>query len=223
VLSKEYIIKKSKKERINMELSEYLHILRKNIWIIIITTLVFGLASYILTSKQKVSYQASTGLEISRAETAKQSTVQYYEYDNYYGTQVATTLADNVVGWLSSPAMVAQIFQKAGYPLPPGSLKDLGKVFTAKKQVATATVINISYSSTDQEQSKKLIAAASEVLKDQIENTETGADSATFKVKSVNPVVIAAPKPTVLNTVIAAVIGLFLSISFSLLRETLKR
>jgi len=206
-----------------MELNEYLHVLKKYIWVIIVTTVVFGLVAYILTARQKVSYQASTGLEISRTEATSQAAVPYYEYDNYYGTQVATTLVDNVVGWLSSPAMVAQIFQKAGYPLPPGNLRDLGKIFTAKKQVATATVINISYASTDQEQSEKLIAAASEVLKNQIENTGSGSDSTAFKVRSVNPVVIATPKPLALNTVIATIIGLFLSVSFSLLRETLKR
>ena len=206
-----------------MELGEYLQILRKYIWVIVITTIVFGLAAYLLTIRQKINFQSSTGIEISRVETAKQSSVPYYEYDNYYGTQVATTLSDNIVGWLSSPAMVAEIYQKAGYPLPPGNLRDLGKIFTAKKQAATSTVINISYSSTDKEQSEKLIAAAAEVLKKQIESENANSEGAVFRVSSANPVVIEAPKPIALNTAIAVIIGLFLSVGFSLLKESLKK
>lgn len=206
-----------------MGLAEYLSIIKKYIWVILVTTLVFALVAYSLTIRQKTNFQSSTGIEISRSETIKQSSVPYYEYDNYYGTQVATTLADNVVGWLSSPAMVAKIFQKAGYPLPPGNLRFLGKIFTAKKQVATSTVINISYSSTDEKQSQKLITAAADVLKKQIESENTSGNSSVFRVNTPDPVVIPAPKPIALNIAIAAIIGLFLSLSFSFLRESLKK
>jgi len=116
-----------------MEFADYIRIVKKNLLMIVVVTVLFGLAAGIVTARQDTSYQASTSIEIARLQSVDQNKVGYFQYDDFYATQVATTFSDNVVGWLASPAMVAEIFQKAGYDLPSGNLKDLGKVFTAKK------------------------------------------------------------------------------------------
>ena len=206
-----------------MEFADYIRIVKKNLLMIVVVTVLFGLAAGIVTARQDTSYQASTSIEIARLQSVDQNKVGYFQYDDFYATQVATTFSDNVVGWLASPAMVAEIFQKAGYDLPSGNLKDLGKVFTAKKNVATSTVIVVNYFSTDYNKSEKLIATAAQVLKTKIEGYNSSASSAKFSVDVTTPVVIASPKPTALNTVIAAVVGLFISFGVAFLGESLKK
>lgn len=206
-----------------MEVRDYINILKRNLALIIIATVIFAALALVMTLRQKTTYQSSISIAISSLQATKQSDLPYYQYDNYYATQVATTLSDNVVGWMSSPSMVAEIYQAAGYPLPSGNLRELGKIFTAKKKVATATVIDIGYSSTDDQQSEKLMSATADVLKKQIESNNSANESAKFKADATTPVVIIAPKPYALNIVIAALVGLFISVGVAFLGESLKK
>lgn len=206
-----------------MEFSAFMQIFKKNIWIFLVVVIVFGVVAFAFTYQKPATYQATSAMEVARSQTQKQSQVPYYEYDNYYNVQVSAGLSDNLVGWLAAPSTVAQIYKNAGYDIPKAKLTDLSKVFTVKKKVASSSVLDVSYTSPDPDKAQNLIKAAMDDLKSKVEQYNKADDSAKFSVNVSDPVVIISPKPTAINTVIAIVIGLLVSVGIAFGKESLKK
>jgi len=206
-----------------MEFHDYYALLKKNLAVLVTTTLLFGVVAAIFTIKQKTTYQTSMTIDISRHQNQKQSDVNYFQYDNYYTSQVASALADNATSWLSSPSIVSSIFTKAGYEAPEGSLKDMAKIFTAKKKVASSSAIDLSYVSDDKQKSETLIKQAGETVSDRVSNYNKTDTSGKFETYLSDPIIVETPKSVTLNTIIAALIGLFLALSFAVVKESLKK
>jgi len=206
-----------------MEFSDYIAILKKNILLMLALGIVLGLVAFFATSKQPTSYQATSALEILRDQTQKQSDVAYYQYDNYYNVQVSANLSDNLVGWLAAPSTVAEIFRGAGYDVPSGDLRDLGKIFTVKKKISTSSVIDVSYVSTDSDKAESLMKAAMTNLKGKVEQYNKSDNSSKFSVSISEPVVIIAPKQLTINTVVAVIVGLLIGTGIAFARESTKK
>jgi len=206
-----------------MSFAEYLNVFKKN-WILIVTSMiVLGLAAFILTNRQATTYQSSTALEINKQQDIKQAEVSYYQYDNYYNLQAAASFSDNIIGWMSAPSTVAEIFKNAGYDLPEGDLVSLGKVFTAKKNLSTSSVVNITYASTDPDKAEKLIKTAAQAMTGKVSNYNVTESGAKFSVIASDPVVVVVPKQTVINTIVAVVVGLLLSAGIAFAKDSLKK
>ncbi|MDH4358623.1 MAG: Wzz/FepE/Etk N-terminal domain-containing protein [Candidatus Berkelbacteria bacterium] len=203
-----------------MELKDYVQIIKKNLIMIIVVAAILGLAAYFVTLRQEPTYNSTIGIEITREQTAKQAEVPYYLYDNYYATQVATTLSDNIIGWLSAPSFVSEILTKAGYEAPSGSLREISKTFTAKKKISTSSVVDISYSSTDSQKAEKIIQTAASLLRDKTEALNSAKEAAKYVTSVSTPVVITTPKPLLLNTLIGVLVGLFLSVGYAFLKNS---
>jgi capsular polysaccharide biosynthesis protein len=206
-----------------MEIKEYFQILRRN-WILIVATIiVFCLVAFFVTEKQPYNYQSSSAIEIIRYQSQSQADVPYFQYNNYYANQAAAAVSDNIIGWLSSASTVAEIYQRAGYPLPAASIRALSKTFTIQKKIGTSAVIDVSYSSKNQEQAITLIKTASEVVKERVEQQNKSDTSSILSVRVNEPVSIAEPKPTGLNTSIAGFAGLLVALGIVSIREALKK
>lgn len=206
-----------------MEIKEYFQVLRRNWILIVVTIIVFCLVAFLVTKRQPYNYQASSAIEIVRYQTQRQADVLYFQYDNYYANQAASAVSDNAIGWLSSASTVAEIYQKAGYPLPTANIRNLGKTFTLQKKVSTSAVIDVAYSSRDQEQARNLIKTASEVVKERVEQQNKNDTSSVLSVRVNEPVSIADPKLTGLNTAIAGFVGLLMALGIVSIREALKK
>jgi len=206
-----------------MDIADYLAIIKRNLAVIISCVILFVAAALLVTWQRPVSYQSSVAVEVTRYQLQSQAEVSYFQYDNFYNTQVATTFANNLVGWAAAPSIVAQTYKDAGYELPNVGLRDLGKTFTAKKKTDGSSVVDINYTSQDSQKAQKMIITLSDVLKEKIEKSNSADASARFSVLTSDPVVIANPKTYALNSIIAGLFGLFIAVSFSFLRESLKK
>jgi capsular polysaccharide biosynthesis protein len=206
-----------------MEIADYLAMIKKNIGVFVVLIVLFGGLTGYLTAVQKPTYQTSIAVDITRHQSQKQTDVSYFQYDNYYNTQAAGAISNNIAGWFSSASVVSEIFVTAGYERPEGSLKDIGKIFTAKKKVADSSVIDISYSSDDSVKADKLIKRAGEIVKSKIAEYNRTDSSGSFDVFVSDPVVVETPKMVALNSIIAAIIGLFLAFSYASIKESLKK
>ena len=206
-----------------MELVDYLGVIRKNILIVLVCAIVFGGLGFYLTASQPATYQSSLAMEVSKEPSLEQAEVSYYQYDNYYNVQVAASFSDNLIGWLAAPSTVSEIFDRTGYDLPRVDLRDLGRIFTTKKKIATSSVIDISYESDDPEKAEALVQTAASVLKDKVEQYNRSTSSSNFIISPSSPVVIAAPKSTTVNTTIALLVGIFISTGIAFAREPLKK
>jgi capsular polysaccharide biosynthesis protein len=206
-----------------MDLKDYVAILRKNWIFLLVIIIVFGLVAYLFTWKKPITYTATNTIEVAKA-TQKQQSLPYYEYDNYYTNLSANSISDNMVGWLSSPATVTEIYQKANLELPKGiNVSDLGKTFTAKKKVSTTAVVDISLSSSDSNQASELVSSATSVLKDKVEQYNQSSDTGDFHVIMSSPVVIQDTKSFGINIAIAAFAGLLIGLAVAFGRESLKK
>lgn len=205
-----------------MEIKDYYLILKRNLWLIILITLLFALIAYIFTVTSKPSYQSSVAVEVDRIPSQNQADAPYYQFDNYYSSVVAASLAGNLSEWLSSASTVTQIFEKAGYPLPTSDIKGLSKIFTMGKKGETSSVISATYSSDDREQAEKIILAASDTLKDKVDGYNKADSSAKFLIRADQPVVVEVPKQTILNLVVAAFLGFIISLGIVSIKEALR-
>ncbi len=206
-----------------MDIKDYAAIIKKNGVLLIGIVLVFIITTYLFTANKAATFESSATLEVVRSQQQDQLKVSYYQYDSYYSGLAASSLSDNMLGWLSSSSTVAEVFKDAGYPLPSGDAKTLAKVFTAKKKLATSAVIDISYTSTDQEKAKKLVKGAVIVLEDKVQQYNKVDTSADFNSISGEPVVVEIPKTYTINVLIAIFAALFVGLSFIFLRESLRK
>lgn len=206
-----------------MDFTEYLNVFKKNWILIIVFMVIFGALAFVLTNRQATTYQSSIALEVNKQQDVKQSNVSYYQYDNYYNVQAAAAFSDNIVGWMTAPSTAAEIFKDAGYDLPKGDLVSLGKEFVAKKNLATSSVVNITYSSTDPDKAEKLIKTAAKTMSDKVSQFNTTESGAKFSVFTSDPVVVVVPKQTTVNTVVAVIVALLLCTGISFARESLKK
>jgi len=206
-----------------MDIKDYARIIKKN-WIALITVIVvFVLATYLFTAQKAPTFEASATIEVVRSQELDQGKAPYYLYDSYYTGLAASSLSDNMLGWLSSASTVGEVFQGAGYEIPSGDSKTLAKVFTAKKKLATSAVVDVSYTSTDQVKAGKLIGQATQVLKEKIDQYNQVDSAANFNSIVSAPVVIEVPKTYTINLLIAAFVGVLVGLSYAFVRESLTK
>jgi capsular polysaccharide biosynthesis protein len=205
-----------------MEIKDYYLILKRNIWLIVIITVVFALVAYFMTLTGKDSYQSSVAIEVDRLSSQPQSEVSYYQFENYYSQQVSTFISSNISDWMTSASTVAKIFETAGYPTPSGDIKDLGKTFTVRKTQESSSIVDISYTSSNKDQSEKVISAASEVITNKVNEYSKSDTNGKYIVKSDTPVTVTTPKQTTINTIIATFLGFLISLGIVSIREALK-
>ncbi|MCL5407630.1 MAG: hypothetical protein M1429_04000 [Patescibacteria group bacterium] len=147
-----------------MELREYFKIIGKYgklFWGIVIVTII---ATFVFTKMQPKSYLAATTLTVNKTSAIKQSQVNYYLFDNYYNVQSSGLFSQIVVSWLSSPAVVKDIYAKANLPLPDVSQGKLSKTFKAiREEPAT---VNVSINDSNADEAEKLVNAAAAVVQE---------------------------------------------------------
>ncbi len=206
-----------------MEITDYIAMIKKNAVVFVVMIVLFGGLTGYFTAISKPMYQTSVAIDIIRHQSQKQTDVDYFQYDNYYNTQAAGAISNNVAGWLSSASVVSEIFTSTGYERPVGSLRDIGKIFTAKKKVTDSSVIDVSYSSEDSVKAEKLIRKVGEIVKVKVAEYNRTDSSGTFEVFVSEPVVVETPKMTALNIIVASIIGLFFAFSYASIKESLKK
>ena len=191
-----------------MELREYFKIIGKYgklFWVVVIVTII---ATFLFAKMQPRSYLASTTLTVNKASALKQSQINYYTFDNYYNVQSSGLFSQIVVSWMSSPAVVKDIYTKADITLPNVSQAKLAKLFKAiREEPAT---INVSIAVSDKNEADKLINAAAEVM--QVKTNEMGRSDKenVYDIVKFTPVVTETTANTWLNLLIGAIAGLIL-------------
>ena len=135
--------------------------------------------------------------------------VNYYLYDNYYNVQSAGLFSQIVATWFESPALVSEIYQKAGIALPNISQNKLAKTFkTLRTEPAT---INVSISGANRDDLEKLINAAGTVLQEKSDDLNQNSENI-YEIAKFTPIITNDNPNLTLNTIIGLVGGLFLAL-----------
>ncbi|AKM82658.1 TPA: hypothetical protein DD449_01030 [Candidatus Berkelbacteria bacterium] len=202
-----------------MELKEYFKIIGKHLWVFVTIILLTTVFAFGFTKAKPTTYTSSTTFTVNKASALKQSQANYYLYDNYYNVQSSGLYAQVVASWFSSPAVVTDIYQKAGIAVPNVSQNTLGKTFKATYD--QPSVINVSISGSDQTELQKLMNAAYDVL--QAKTDELGQNDVSFyELAKFEPVVTKDNPSLILNTVIGLIAGIILGALIALAVEYFK-
>ena len=192
-----------------MELRDYIKIIGKNFWVVIVIVLLSAVFAFGFTKTRPTTYTSSTTFTVNKGSTLKQSQTNYYMFDNYYNVQSAGLFSQIVQLWFESPALVTEVYQKAGIALPNVSQKELGRTFKAVRD--EPAIINVSVSGPDKDQLQKLMNSAYTVL--QAKTNELGSNDASFyQLAKFEPVVTKDQPSLILNTAIGLIGGIILGV-----------
>ena len=204
-----------------MELREYFKIVGRYKWLFWGTVTVLVVATFLFTKLQPRSYLASTTITVNKASALKQSEVNYYLFDNYYNVQSSSLFSQIVTSWFGSPAVVKEIYIRAGIDLPNVSQRALSKTFKAVR-VEPAT-INVSLSGADKEKIEKLINAAAEVMQDMTNELGRSDRENVYDIVKFAPIVSETTPNLWLNTIIGLIAGILLGAILALAVEYFKK
>lgn len=199
-----------------MELSDYLHILRKN-WLVIITITLLGIlvaAGYSLTRTPQ--YQATSTVFVS---TQSGDTVQELQQGNSFTQARITTY----VGLVKQPYVLNPVINEFDLQMSPESLA--GKV-SATPDALNSTLINITVTDPSPTTAANLANAIGASLASAVEMVETRPGQDVSPVKLTRTREAAAPRSPVspnvpLNLALGALVGLALGVGAAVLRTVL--
>lgn len=191
-----------------MELKEYLKIIKKNLKLILAIGAIAGLSAFLFSSLQPVKYEISLSILISKNKTQE---TDDFKYDGYYALQASEMLADAIVEWTKSPAMVNAIYQEASVAGNFGSVKSYSKKFTAKKM--SSQHIEIKFNSDTKESAEKISAAAVKVISNKIMDLEKSSEEEiAFSANGESPIIMEKKPDASLNLIIGFISGLVLGV-----------
>jgi len=131
-----------------MELRDYVKIISRNIWLIIIVIVLTGLLSYLFTSKTKTTYSGFKTISVNKSASATNS--NYYQYDGFYSASAANLQAKGLASWINTPATVNQIYEKAQLSAPEVNDKNLKNLISVKNDI-DSNVVSISMTDSSKE------------------------------------------------------------------------
>lgn len=202
-----------------MELRDYFKIIGKHLTTFIIIVILTTVFTFTFTKTRPTSYTASTTFTVNKSSSLEQSKINYYLFDNYYNVQSSALFSQIVALWFESPALVKEIYQKAGIELPNISQKALGKTFKAVRE--EPAIINVIISGTDQEKLDKLMNAAYDVL--QAKTNELGKnDTSFYELAKFTPIVTKDQPSLILNTIVGLIAGILLGALIAMAIEYFK-
>jgi len=145
-----------------------------------------------------------------------------YQFDGYYALQAADLYSQTVVSWFSTPAVVRDIYAKAGIPVAARSQADYAGRFKTKKYSAQNIVVK--FTESNEATARKISAAVVSVLQDRTASlNETADKKAIFALDASDPVITPQAAPIATAATVGALAGLLLGILAAALREaTLK-
>lgn len=204
-----------------MELKEYFKIIGKRWWVVLLTVLILGGGTYIFQKSQPKTYLASTTLTVNKASAMKQSQVNYYLYDNYYNVQSSQLFSQIVTSWFGSPAVITEIYQKAGVAVPNIAQAQLPKQIKALRQ--EPATINVSLVNANRDDALKLIDSAASVMQEKTNELARSDQENVYDIVKFQSIVTDNQPNLMLNTLIGLIIGLMFGIVLTLSVEYFRK
>lgn len=197
-----------------MELRDYVAIVGKYKWLFWAVVLVSTIAVFMYTNSQPKRFEGSVTLYVSQSLPVNTPNEQN-QYGNYYAIQGAGLYAGELKAFITDPAVVSNVFARAGYGLPDVRLARLGQVFVAKPVEPAG--IQISYDDSSNERVTKLLTAAADELTAQTKAIQSANAAQALVVTHTDPYVQAYQVSAAIAAVVAAIVSAALMIALILL------
>lgn len=204
-----------------MELRQALTILwRYRSFLILVITL-SALVGYGLSRRWPVYYQAQGLLFVNREVEKQLGEHTFYTYEGFYRQQTAERFTDTVVGLLNTDPILAAAGKSLGLATDAGGLKKLGQAVKVRKQAPQLIKLVVSHQEADQAQKLWHALADEGVTRVKALGTDEESRLLLSQVTEEPLVVAVSPRP-LLDTLIAAGLGLVGGIFIISLKEYLE-
>lgn len=207
-----------------MELRDLIAVIRKQLLMILLIPVIAVLVVIRLVSSQPVGFESATTFTINRTTSLNQSEVPFYLYDNYYAIQSSGFVADTVLAWFNSPAIIRDIYARANLAVHDDATpRSLISTFRARKIIPSN--IELTTVQSDQQRGEQLIVAATQEIQERL--TALSASSAqsggAFTMLAEQPLTTLQPAKTIFLAIAAAAAGLIASLALAFLRHYLEK
>lgn len=194
----------------------YFQVIAKHKITVISAVILCGLASFVYAYVKPQSFSSTVSMSFHRIN--KEATNDF-QYDNYYSAKAVEIISNTAVGWLETPNVVLEIFEKANV-VPDDIYKETKKI-TPKQTSAheiQARIVN-----PKRENAEKLSNALVTVMQDKVKQLEINSDNKnSFDLIAEKPIVTEIKYNPLMLTLIGLVAGLFLGIGLAFVWEYFK-
>lgn len=206
-----------------MELSEFFKILRREIRIVLGVPLIAVVVSLIVLARQPAKFETATTLTLTRSTSLNQAEVPFYLYDNYYAIQSSGFIADTVLAWFNSPAIVKEIYDRAEISTTNLTPKALIRTFRARKIIPANVELTTAHP--DQATGERLIRSATQSVTERIKELSTAGEKSggEFTVFAEEPITTVAVRPFGLVALGSLLVGLLAGVIVALLKYYLAK
>lgn len=192
-----------------MELRDYVKIIGRHFWLLLVVILFITLGTFYYTLKMPESFDGSVSINVNKAED--KLTSQEYQYDKYYAFQASSYLADTILNWLQDPSNVIKIYDAANLNLPTDKLNKLTKMIKAKKK--PPATINITTSALDEITVKNLLNSTTDFIDKKMQSEIVSDLGGNFKLSYSSPAILKHQKSLLVNSFIGFIVGLVLGLA----------
>jgi capsular polysaccharide biosynthesis protein len=204
-----------------MELNNYWLIIKRNSYITIVLCLVFAGLAYYHWTKNKVDYSGTVTFTIGNQSS---DITSQDNFGQFYNLSAASYLADTLSGWLGSPNVVADVYAKAGYPLPKTKLTNLATTIKTTKNTLTSGVVVAQMGASSHEGTVNLLNASIGVVNDQLDAVhKDGTIPTQMTIHASSPVVVDQANNPYIAVLIAAISGIIVGVVISLFVEAVRQ
>lgn len=201
-----------------MKLKSYIDVIKKNKIYIYICIIFCAAVALVFSLTQATAYNATLVLSVHKVNRQDNKN---YQYDNYYAILTSELLGNTIVGWLETPNIIYEIYDRAELTPQPEEIDRLVRQIKAK-QISSHSV-RVAFDQTDRGRAEKLSGSLVEVVKDKIAEVEiTGDNKNAFEIIASSPIISEKKYDPVLITIIGLVSGLLIGIGLSFIFEYFK-
>lgn len=144
-----------------------------------------------------------------------------YEFDGFYALQATDLFAETLAGWMTSPQFVAEVYSRTGLPQPAASVRQLGRVFTARK--VSGQLVELKFRARAADDAARLSREASIVLGQRTERfNAAGKGSQEFSAVSAEPLIIPVRRSAPLRALVSALITAVVAANILLFWDAMK-
>jgi len=198
-----------------MELKEYIKIIKNNLKLIFVITLITSFSAFLFSSLQPIKYETSLSLLLSKDGS---QLTDDFKYDGYYALEASGILADSIVQWTKSPELVSSVYQKAQIDGKFKNLKSYTKKIIAKKM--SPQYIEVKFETNNIDQANKISIAIIDEINGKIQKMKNDSEGEiAFLISNENPITIKKEQNIFLNSIIGLISGIMLGIFLVFFRK----
>jgi len=200
-------------------LKNYFDVIKKNKIYIYVCIIFCSIVALIFSLTRDISYDTNLVLSVYRVN--KQDTKDF-QYDNYYAIQSSELVGNSIVGWLETPNVIYEIYDRADLTIQSEEAKKFIKKFRAK-QISSHSV-NIAFNQADRESSEKIAGSLVDVIKEKVSGVEItdNNNNNSFEVSASDSIISEKKYDPILLTIIGLITGLFVGIGLSFIFQYFK-